>query len=45
MTQLLLTILVVLAFAGLWIAAVALADYLVGVTFKWFRMEGCDDEH
>ena len=45
MTQLLLTILVVLVFAGLWTAAVALADYLVGVTFKWFRMEGCDDEH
>lgn len=38
MTQLLLTILVVLAFAGLWMAAVAVGNYLVSVTFKWLGM-------
>ena len=35
MTQLLLTILVVLAFAGLWTAAVAVGNFLVCITFKW----------
>ena len=38
MTQLLLTILVTVAFAGLWMAAVAVGEYLVSVTFKWMKM-------
>jgi len=38
MTQLLLTILVTAAFAGLWTAAVAVGNFLVGVTSKWMRM-------
>ena len=38
MTQLLLTILVAVAFAGLWTAAVAVGNYLVSVTFKWFNL-------
>ena len=38
MTQLLLTILVTVAFAGLWTAAVAVGNYLVNKTFKWMKI-------
>ena len=36
MTTLVLLI-VAVGFAGLWTAAVAVGNYLVGVTFKWMK--------
>ena len=39
MTQIMMTILGVLVFAALWTAAVAVGNFLVGVTLKWLNLK------